>query len=109
MNRHLTFNQLRLKVSEFRDQRNWKKYHTPKNLAISIAVETSELLEQFQWKTDEEISREVKNHSKILEVSAELADIVIYCLALSDILGIDLAHAITRKILQNAKKYPVTK
>ncbi len=107
MDRNVTIEELRLKVSGFRDNRNWLKYHTPKNLAMSITIESAELLEHFQWKTDAEVSRQLEDEHKISGVADELADIIIYCLAFSDVLRIDLVDAITRKIQKNAKKYPI--
>src|SRR6266487_3721301 len=105
MNGKISVNDLRRKVSDFRDRRGWLKYHTPKNLAISIAIETAELLEHFQWQTDEEIANQLKLDRKRADVSDELADVMIYCLSLSDILHIDLAGAINHKIRKNAGKY----
>lgn len=95
-----TLAELRRAVGEFVDARDWRRFHTPKNLAASIAIEAAELLEQFQW-TDN-LAPERK-----LPVVEELADVVIYCLALSDVLDIELSEAIRHKLERNQVKYPV--
>ncbi len=92
------------KVLEFRDERNWKQFHNPKDLAISITLEASELLECFQWSgSDTEVL------SKRSSMQEELSDILIYSLLLADRLDIDLNKAIQQKIELNNKKYPVEK
>jgi dCTP diphosphatase len=95
------------KIRAFRDARDWMKFHTPKNLAISITLEASELLEHFQWTTPEE------SHSHASSVKSaiadEMADVAIYLIELADILGIDLERAIHHKLDKNAAKYPVEK
>ena len=101
-----TLENLKRTVSRFRDERNWAKYHTPRNLSMSIAIESAELLEHFQWMTDNQAQQKLRSRNKVIEVSDELADIMIYCIAFSDILGIDLARAIIRKIRKNSRKYP---
>ncbi len=105
MNSGDTFKELKDVLREFRDNRNWKKFHNPKDLAISISIEASELLEIFQWKN----SREVKDVSKekIDEIKDELADIMIYCLFLSEILDIDVGEIVLDKIGRNEDRYPV--
>ncbi|MFW6065015.1 MAG: nucleotide pyrophosphohydrolase [Candidatus Natronoplasma sp.] len=87
-------------VKEFRDEREWKKYHTPKNLALSISVEAAELLELFQWKEDS-----LKNIEKE-RLEEEMADIMIYLLALSEISGVDLKKSVKEKIEKNRERYP---
>lgn len=91
----------------FRDERNWAKYHTPKNLAISIAVELGELLEHFQWETDDEIIASLGKLEKKDAIADEMADVLIYLVLLAHELGIDLEEAVWRKIRKNAEKYPV--
>lgn len=86
-------------------ERHWEQFHTPKNLAMALAGEAGELLEQFQWLTPEQSSN--LEPGKREAVSAELADILIYLLTLSDRLGIDLVAAAHAKFEVNAKKYPV--
>jgi len=104
-----TITVLRKRVSDFRDERNWLKDNTPKNLAISISVEAAELLEHFQWKTDEQIREAVKDEVKNSQVSDELADVLILCLSFSDVTGIDISEAIESKLRKAAEKYPVVK
>jgi NTP pyrophosphatase (non-canonical NTP hydrolase) len=97
---------LRKLVSEFVEERDWRQFHTPKNLSMSLAIEAAELMEHFQWLTASE-SRALANDAARLEnVSDELADVVCYALALANELGIDLARALERKMAKNREKYP---
>ncbi|WP_105619845.1 nucleotide pyrophosphohydrolase [Vallitalea okinawensis] len=91
-------------VKAFRDERNWKQYHNPKDLAISLSIEASELLENFQWKNSEE-SIEANSEA----IKDEIADVATYLILLCEELNIDLKEAIRLKMKQNAKKYPVEK
>ena len=95
------------RIRAFRDARDWKQFHNPKNLACSISIEAAELLEHFQWKSPEEC--EIYSVAKREPLSEEIADVAMYLIALSDRLGIDLIQAIERKIEINEKKYPVDK
>ena len=95
------------RIRKFRDERDWKKFHDPKNLAVSISIEAAELLELFQWMSGEEATRYAADNRE--RVSEELADVAIYLIELADITGIDLAQAIEAKLEKNAKKYPVDK
>ena len=95
------------KIKKFRDARDWMQFHDPKNMAISIVIEAAELLENFQWKTKEEVEKYVKEHKG--EIEEEIADIAIYLFELADNLGIDLTEVMERKLEKNAKKYPVDK
>ncbi len=103
----MDIDELRRIVTDFRDERDWKKFHNPKDLAISIAIESMELLEHFQWKSVEEVYEVVE--SRIDSIRDEIADITIYLLSLADILDIDLSEAIVEKVKKNAEKYPVEK
>jgi NTP pyrophosphatase (non-canonical NTP hydrolase) len=94
---------------QFRDARGWKRYHTPKNLAISAAVEMGELLEHFQWESDAEILKAVKEPAKKESVADEIADVIIYLTLLAHELEVDLDEALMRKIKKNERKYPVRK
>ena len=91
-------------VLKFRDDRNWKQFHNPKDLAISINLEASELLEIFQWSGDDLICAE-----KLDRIKEELADTVNYCILLADACNINLDSAIKDKVAKNAVKYPVKK
>ena len=93
------------KIREFADERNWDKYHNPKNLSMALSGEVGELLEIFQWLNSEESKNLTdKDHQSAKE---ELADIMIYLIRLSDKLGIDLEEAVQEKLKLNAEKYPV--
>ena len=95
------------KIRRFRDDRDWMQFHDPKNMAVSLIIEASELLEHFQWKSKKEVEDYIKEN--VDEVQDEIADIALYLLELADNLGIDLTRAMERKIEKNEKKYPVEK
>ena len=95
------------KIREFRDARDWAQFHNPKDMAIAISIEASELLEHFLWKNPEETASRVETHRTKIE--EEVADIAIYLFELADNLGIDLKSAMERKLARNAEKYPVEK
>jgi len=95
------------RIVAFRDERDWKQYHSPRNLAASISIEAAELLELFQWSSDESLARDVEERRTDLE--RELADILVYCLLLAHDTGIDPAIAIDAKLTENGEKYPVEK
>ncbi len=109
MDDRTTMMALKKQVSRFRDERNWLKDDTPKNLAISISVEAAELLEHFQWKTDDQIREALKERVEKNQVSDELADVLILCLGFSDVMGIDISEAIEAKLRKAAEKYQVMK
>ena len=92
-------------IKKFVKERNWEKYHTPKNLAISISIEANELLEHFQWN---ELSfEEIRgNEEKFREISYEVADVFIYLLMFSYNLGVDVKKVIMEKLEMNRRKYP---
>jgi len=92
-------------LRDFAAARNWAPFHSPKNLASALSVEAAELLEHFQWLTEEQ-SRNLAADQRA-EVGAEAADVLLYLLQLCDQLGIDLLEAARLKMLVNAKKYPV--
>lgn len=91
-------------VLKFRDDRDWKQFHDPKDLAISISLEASELLEIFQWSRDD-----VYCLDKIDKIKEELADVMNYCILMADECNLDLDKIITDKIKLNELKYPVDK
>lgn len=99
--------QIRARLRAFRDARDWAQFHNPKNLACSVVIEASELLEQFQWKTPEESLAIAQTRREAL--SQEIADVGLYLISLSDSLGIDLIEAMKQKLEINEKKYPVAK
>lgn len=89
----------------FADARDWHRYHTPKNLAMALSVEVAELVEIFQWQTESEASA-VMQSGEARHVEQELADIAMYLVRLSSVLGVDLNRAIAEKLVMNARKYP---
>lgn len=109
MDSSTTIESLKKLAADFRDARDWKQFHTPKDLAMAISVEANELLELFLWKNGQEVQDFVKNPEKMRRTNEELADVVILCLYLCDALGIDMSRAVTEKIELNKKKYPVEK
>ena len=94
-----------LELRDFSKERDWDQFHTPKNLSMALAAEAGELLEHFQWLNEAESQHVDK--SKKLEVSFEMADILLYLVRLADALDIDLIEASYKKIALNHKKYPV--
>ncbi len=102
--RHTTLDDLRQQMAEFVRARDWEQFHTPKNLAMSIAIEAAELMEHFQWLSTEQ-SQQLDAAARE-EIGEELADIVIYALSLSNFLGFDLADTVLRKMAKNERKYP---
>lgn len=94
------------KLISFRHERDWEQFHKPKDLAISLSIEASELLEWFQWKTDGEIERQLKS-DKRQALEDELADVTAYLAYLCHDLGVDINQALAAKIDKNAEKYPV--
>lgn len=92
-------------LSEFREERDWAKFHSPKNLAMALSVEVSELLEIFQWMTEEESSRPAP--AKLEKVKEEIGDIMIYLTFFCDKFNIDPVEAAKKKMEINKEKYPV--
>lgn len=95
---------LRLALRDFAAARDWRPFHTPKNLAMAMIVEAAELVEHFQWATPEESLSPPPE--KLAEIRDEVADTLIYLVELADVLGIDLIAASRDKIAKNALKYP---
>ena len=93
-------------LADFADERDWDQFHNPKNLAMALSVEASELVEIFQWLTPEQ-AEEIMDSSQSDHVKEEVADVMIYLLRLADKLDIDLESIVNDKIVQNGKKYPV--
>lgn len=109
MDEKTTISQIIKELDAFSKERNWKKYHTPKDVAISISIEAGELLEIFQWLTDDEIINVLEDKKKVHEIESELADVFAYAFTLANRLNIDVSKAILDKINENEKKYPVDK
>lgn len=100
-----SLSEIREALRRFAADRDWDQFHTPKNLAIGISVEAGELLERFQWMTDEASCR--LTDDQLAAVREELADVLLYLVRLADKLEVDLMAAAARKIELNGKKYPV--
>ena len=94
-------------VLAFRDQRDWRQFHNPKDLAISITLEAAELLEQFQWKTPAEVETFLADAANRRQVGEEMADVLILLVSMADAVGLDLVQAAWAKLEANARKYPV--
>jgi len=101
-----TISELRRLIAQFVAARDWEQFHTPKNLAMSAAIEAAELMEHFQW-IDAEASRRLPGDpAKLAAIGEELADVIGYSLALANELGLDVSNAIRAKMVKNATKYP---
>jgi len=105
--RPLSFDELVRQVLAFRDERDWRQFHNPKDLAISISLEAAELLERFQWKSPAEVAALVADPQGQRQVSWEMADILILLISLADVLGTDLVKAAQEKLQENERRYPV--
>ncbi len=102
-----SLNQLRARVNNFVEERDWAQFHSPKNLAMAMIVEAGEVVEHFQWMTEEQ-SRALDAETKE-KVGQELSDTFVYLLRIAEVCGIDLIEAANKKIDLNAQKYPVEK
>lgn len=101
-----TLADLRQLVRQFVDERDWRQFHSPKNLSMSLAIEAAELMEHFQW-IDPPASREVSaDAEKLAAIRDELADVCCYVLALANELQLDISSAVRDKMVKNAQKYP---
>lgn len=102
----MDFKEIEKTLLSFAKERDWEQFHTPKNLSMALSVETSELLELFQWLTPEQ-SKSIMDSDKAEAVRDELADIMAYTIRLAQVLDVDLEKALTSKMKKNAKKYPI--
>lgn len=91
-------------ILKFRDDRDWKQFHNPKDLAISISLEAAELLEVFQWSGSDTLCEQKKD-----KIKEELADVINYCVLMADVYGLDMDEIVQEKIKINNEKYPVKK
>ena len=99
--------ELQKKIIKFRDERDWKQFHNPKDLAINLSLEASEVLEHFLWKTKKEQANHMKKHKE--DVADELSDVFMTILILAHDNGIDLKKAFEKKLKKTEKKYPINK
>ncbi|MBN1527176.1 MAG: nucleotide pyrophosphohydrolase [Candidatus Omnitrophica bacterium] len=102
----LSIEELEKAVRRFIKERDWDRYHSPKNIAMSIAIEAAELAEKFQWLTTSGSKRVLKDPAQRREIEDELADITTYVLDFSSKFGIDIGRCVIRKLADNTKKYP---
>lgn len=102
----MMFSEVQDQLRTFAAERDWEQFHSPKNLAMALSVEASELLEIFQWLTESQ-SREVMGTQEAEHVRDELADVMIYLLRLADVLDIDPQEAVAHKIVKNADIHPL--
>lgn len=102
-----TLAQLRQAVQQFVDERDWRQFHTPKNLAMSLAIEAAELMEHFQWLDASESLARGRDPAYREQIADELADVACYLFSLANALELDLSDAVRSKLVKNASKYPV--
>lgn len=104
-----TVARLRQMVRTFVQDRDWRQFHAPKNVAMGIAIEAAELMEHFQWIDGEPSRRVVDDPELMTDIGEELADIVCYCLALANELELDISQIMRQKMAKNRRKYPATR
>lgn len=98
---------LQEKVVKFRNARNWKQFHNPKDMSLSLVLEATEVMEHFQWKNDQEVKDHIKKHKN--EIGKELSDVLYWILLMAHDFDIDLPKVFQEKIKENGKKYPIKK
>ncbi len=98
---------LKEKIKKFRDERDWKQFHNPKDVALSLVLEAAELLELFQWKNQKEIEEYIRTNKE--DIGEELADVLYWVLLMCNDLEINISEALEKKIKKNERKYPVDK
>lgn len=103
----MNIEEIQARLAEFARERDWDQFHSPKNLSMALAGEVGELLEVFQWLTEEQSRPSSLTENQLAAATDELADVLIYALRLADKLGINLQDAITTKINKNALRYTV--
>jgi len=95
------------RISAFRDAREWKQFHNPKDVSLSLVLEAAEVMEHFQWKSKEEMEKYIVTNKS--DIGEELADVLYWVLLMSADLDIDILDALEKKIKKNEEKYPVEK
>ncbi|MCK5884357.1 MAG: nucleotide pyrophosphohydrolase [Bacteriovoracaceae bacterium] len=109
MSEKLDLGKIKKYLEDYAKARDWEQFHNPKNIAMALSVEASELVELFQWLTPEQALAIKNDPAKLNHVSDELADILSYTILMSKYLGINLEEALDNKLEKNAEKYPVDK
>ena len=104
-----TFEEVMDEIKEFRDKRDWKQFHTPKNLPMAIATEAGELMEHFLWDTQEKAEEKARSENNLEEIRDELADILIFSFLMAETLDGDVAELMMDKLDKNKEKYPEEK
>jgi dCTP diphosphatase len=103
----VTIEEITARIRDFRDERDWKQFHNPKEMAVAIAVEAGELLEHFTWKTPEQSEQCARERRDA--IAEEMADVAILLFEMADNVGVNLTQAIESKLAKNAVKYPINK
>ena len=101
-----TLSELRTLVRDFVEERDWRQFHSPKNLSMSLAIEAAELMEHFQWIDVPESREASRDAARLAAIGEELADVLCYSFALANELGLDIATIVSEKMAKNALKYP---
>jgi NTP pyrophosphatase (non-canonical NTP hydrolase) len=96
---------LAAEIKKFADARDWEQFHTPKNLSMAVAGEAGELVAEFQWLTAEQSMRSNMSADKLKDVELEIADVAIYLIRLADVLGVDVAEVVRKKIAINESRF----
>jgi len=99
------FESIAAEIKKFADARDWEQFHTPKNLSMAVAGEAGELVAEFQWLTAEQSMRSNMSADKLKDVELEIADVAIYLIRLADVLGIDVAEVVRKKIAINESRF----
>lgn len=102
-----TISELQELCLKFRDERDWKQFHNPKDLALAMTIEVAEVLEYFRFKSNNEIAKEMEDQNKLTEIGFEVADVLYFVLLLAHELGIDLTRTFRKNLEKAAAKYPV--
>jgi NTP pyrophosphatase (non-canonical NTP hydrolase) len=95
------------RITDFRDRRDWRQFHNPKDMSLSLVLEATEVMEHFQWKNAEEMQKHIAEHGS--EIGEELADVLYWVLLMSHDFNIDVLQALEQKMDKNEAKYPVEK
>tara|TARA_R110002072_G_scaffold534_3_gene3694 strand:+ start:69724 stop:70086 length:363 start_codon:yes stop_codon:yes gene_type:complete len=106
MNKSFDIEKMMNLIKTFAEKRDWDQFHSPKNISMALAVESSELLEIFQWLKEEQSWEVMKDEKTSVAVKDEIADVAVYLLRLCDLLSVDLENAIVDKMKKNGEKYP---
>ncbi len=100
-----SFDKIKHQLREFASERDWEQFHSPKNLAMALNVEAGELLEHFQWLTEDESQQ--LDDARLTEIADEIADVQVYLIRLADRLNVDIPKSVAAKMVKNGEKYPV--